>query len=109
MARYDTDKRKRELLSAFNGTEKTREIVLPLIDEAIFLEARLRELKRLPFILVNPANPAMQKPTPASKQYRELLQQYNNCVKALCGVLRKDGTEDESPLRAFLREMNGDV
>lgn len=95
--------RKQELTAIFQDLEGVNEIVTPLIDDVIFLEERLSELRGLPFIRVNPKNNADQKATPAAKQYKEFLQQYNNCIKILCGVLNKNGVEDESPLRAFLK------
>lgn len=94
--------RKEQLLKVFDQIEDTKDIVLPMIDDVVFLEEQLQELRKLPFIRVNPKNHADQKPTPAAKQYKELLQQYNNCIKILTGILRKDATEEESPLRAFL-------
>ena len=75
---------------------------MPMIDDVVFLEAQLKELRKLPFLRINPKDPTQQKPTPAAKQYKELLQQYNNCIKILTGILRKDAPEEESPLRAFL-------
>ena len=95
--------RKQELLSIFDAIEDTKGLILPMIDDVVFLEEQLQALRRLPFIRVNPKDPSMQKATPAAKQYKELLQQYNNCVKILAGVLRKDTPEEESPLRAFLQ------
>lgn len=94
--------RKQELLKVFEDVDNAKEIILPMIDDVVFLEEQLAELRKLPFIRVNPKNPADQKLTPAAKQYKELLQQYNNCIKILAGVLRKDASEEESPLRAFL-------
>ncbi len=94
--------RKQELLKIFEQVEDTKGLIRPLIDDVIFLECRLEDLRTLPFLRVNPADPSMQKPTPAAKQYKELLQQYNNCIKILVSVLRKDAPEEESPLRAFL-------
>lgn len=94
--------RKEELLQVFNQIEDTKGIILPMIDDVVFLEDQLRDLRKLPFLRVNPKDPSKQKPTPAAKQYKELLQQYNNCVKILTSVLRKDAPEEDSPLRAFL-------
>lgn len=95
--------RKEELLKIFEEIEDTKEIIRPMIDDVVFLEEQLQELRKLPFIRFNPDNPAQQKPTAAAKQYKELLQQYNNCVKILTGVLRRDAPEEESPLREFLK------
>lgn len=80
----------------------------PLLSEIVFLEEQLTELKKYPFISVNPKNPAQQKPTPASKQYKEFLQQYNNCIKILLGVLGKVDNVQTSPLREYLNRMRGE-
>ena len=97
--------RKDELLAIFNEIQDVKGIITPMIDDVVFLEERLTELRTMPFIRVNPNNSAEQKATPAAKMYKELLQQYNNCIKILCGVLSKNGVEDESPLRSFLKNM----
>ena len=101
--------RKDELLKIFSQIEDTKGIIMPLIDDVVFLEEQLQELRKLPFIRVNPRDQAQQKATPAAKQYKELLQQYNNCIKILTGILRKDAPEEESPLRQFIesRKQHG--
>lgn len=100
--KMEQNTRKMELLKLFDQIEDTKGIILPMIDDVVFLEAQLSELRKLPFIKVHPDFPDIQKPTAAAKQYKELLQQYNNCIKILTGILRKDAPEDESPLRAFI-------
>lgn len=85
------------------------ELVSSVLDDIIFLEGRLEELKKLPFIEVNPKNPMKQRATPAAKQYKEFLQQYINCVKMIESVIYRDkrleGDEvEESPLRKWFRE-----
>jgi len=99
--------RKEELLHIFDQIEDTKGVIIPMIDDVVFLEEQLKHLRTLPFIRVNPSDPSMQKPTPAAKQYKELLQQYNNCLKILTGILRKDTPEETSPLRAFLEARKG--
>lgn len=94
--------RKEELIKVFEQIDDTKDVIMPMIDDVVFLEDQLQQLRKLPFIRVNPKDPAQQKLTPAAKQYKELLQQYNNCVKILTSVLRKDAPEEESPLRAFV-------
>lgn len=94
--------RKEELLQIFDQIDDAKGIIVPLIDDVVFLEQQLTELRKLPFIKVHPKYPDIQKVTPAAKQYKELLQQYNNCIKILAGILRKDAIEEESPLRTFL-------
>ena len=84
------------------------DLVKNTLEEIVFLETRLSELKKLPFIKVNPDNPELQKSTPASKMYKELLQQYNNCIKLVEAVIYRDKKLDtseaeESPLRKWFR------
>lgn len=94
--------RKEELTKIFENVEDTKGIIMPLIDDVVFLEEQLKELRKMPFIKVHPDYPEIQKPTAASKQYKELLQQYNNCIKIMTSIIRKDAPEEESPLRAFI-------
>ena len=89
--------------------EESLELVTSVIDDVVFLEGRLTELKDLPFIEVNPKNPTKQRSTPASKLYKEFLQQYINCIKMIEYVIYKDkrleGDEvEESPLRKWFKE-----
>lgn len=100
--------RKQELLKLFDQIDDKKGIILPMIDDVVFLEDQLSALRKLPFLKVHPDYPDIQKPTAASKQYKELLQQYNNCIKILAGILRKDAVEEESPLRAFLNSRKQD-
>ena len=101
--------RRDELVRAFSDVDEGMLTVIePLIDDVVFLEATLDGLRKLPFLRVNPRNPADQKATPAARQYKEFLQQYNNCVKILTGIMRRDGAEDESPLRAYINKMRAD-
>lgn len=93
-----------------NRKEQLLEIVgddikcLQLVDEIVFIEEQLINLKKLPFININPKNPMQQKATPAAKQYKELLQQYNNSLRLLFRLSGELGeSEEESPLRQWLR------
>ena len=91
------------LRNLFKDVDGAREIIDPLIEDVVFLEKRMDELRKMPMIKFDPENPMNQKRTPAAKQYKDLLQQYTNCVKILTGILRKDGEEEESPLRLYLK------
>lgn len=98
--------RKEELLKVINKAGSQNDIKAgQLVDEIVFMEDQLVELKKLPFILVNPKNPSIQKATPASKQYKEILQQYNNSMRLLLKLSGDFGdTEEDSPLRRWLKE-----
>lgn len=99
--------RKEELLKVFDEVDDgIRDVVEPMVDDVVFLEEQLKELRRLPLLRIHPTDPAKQQATPAAKMYKEFLQQYNNCIKILCGVLNRNGAEEESPLRAFLKSMS---
>lgn len=96
--------RKEELLSLIQKSGADNDIkASQLIDEIVFIEEQLIELKKLPFINVNQKNPMQQKATPASKQYKELLQQYNNSLRLLFRLSGDLGgePEEESPLRQW--------
>ena len=87
--------------------EESIDLVTDVIDEIIFLEGKLEELKQLPFININPKNPMQQRNTPAAKMYKEFLQQYINCIKVIEGIIYRDkrleGEEpEESPLRKWV-------
>ena len=95
--------RKTELLSLVKDGKNDIVKASQLIDEIIFIEEQLIALRKLPFIKINPSNPIQQKPTPAFKQYKELLQQYNNSLKLflkIAGDITDD--EKESPLRKWI-------
>ena len=99
--------RREELISII--PEESLELVNSVVDDVVFLEERLTELKKLPFIEVNTKNPMKQRSTPASKLYKEFLQQYINCIKMIEYVIYKEkrlegDEETESPLREWFRK-----
>ena len=96
--------RKIELLNLLNNDIK----LTPLVDDILFMETQLSYLRSLPQIKVNPNDPNMQKATPASKQYKEILQQYTNCIKILMKATGTDIEDDESPLREWMKK-NGEM
>lgn len=98
--------RKEELLKVFNGVDESiKSIVRPMIDEVVFLEHKLDELRKLPTIAVNKKNPTQQRLTISGKQYKEYLQQYSNCVKILCSVLNRSDIDELSPLQQYIKSL----
>lgn len=86
--------------------ENERKLIQPLIDEVIFLEVQMQDLKQYPFISVNPKNPAQQKKTESAKLYKECSQSYMNAIRILCSLLHKvDGTAEDELLKK-LEEFN---
>lgn len=101
--------RREELLNLV--PEDSKDLVKDIIDQIVFLEDKMTELKKLPFIEVNPKDTSKQRNTPASKMYKEFLQQYINCIKMIEGVIYRDkrieaDEVEESPLRKWFREYD---
>lgn len=102
--------RKKEILEII--PEDSLELVSEVVNDVVFLESQLTDLRKLPFIEVNPNNPMKQRSTPAAKQYKEFLQQYINCIKMIEYVIYKDRRleneeAEESPLRKWFN--NADI
>lgn len=85
--------------------EDKKEVIQPMLEEVIYLEERLAELKRIPHIRVHPTNPHRQEATPAGKQYKETLQQYGNCIKILLSTLSRYTQEEEDEFDRWIREQ----
>lgn len=98
--------REAQLLAMLDDAPDIQEVLRPTIEEMAFLETRLHALRELPFIRVNPNDPTRQKVTPAARQYKELLQQYNNCVKMVTVALQRMPQGDSSPLAEFLERAH---
>lgn len=98
--------RRDDLLKIFEELDKDiLTVVSPMIDDLIFIEGQLTELKKYPFIKVHPSNPAMQKATPAGKLYKDLLSQEKDIVRILSSLIHKgnENGEGESPLRLWIK------
>lgn len=98
--------RREELKEIFKEVdENERRLVQPLIDEVIFLEVQMQDLKRLPFISIHPKNNALQKKTEAAKLYKECSQSYMNAIRILCSILHKVDSSAEDDLLKKLEEF----
>jgi hypothetical protein len=89
-----------------NVDENQRALVAPLIDEVIFLENRMMELRNEPFIRYHPKDRSMQKTTAAAKQYKECSQSYMNAIRILSGILRNAEGDADDDLLARLEEFS---
>lgn len=98
--------RKQELLKIFDNIDGGQKIVISnLIDDVVFMENQMSELRKLPFIRVHPSDPTRQESTKAAKQYKDLSQAYMNAIKILCSLLSKETGEDETPLRKYFKGL----
>lgn len=96
--------RKDEIKALLSSADKNeRELVDGLIDEMLFLEQRMQELKKEPFIVHHPKKRELTKATPAAKQYKECSQSYINAVRVLLSVLRKSDVSAQDELLEKLK------
>ena len=96
--------RREELLNYLCGKDNGA-MIEPMVDEVVFLEQRLTELRKLPFLRVHPHNPEIQKATPASRMYVSLMAQYNANIRTLARLSGKIEAEEESPLRSWVKNQ----
>lgn len=93
--------RREELGMIFESVDPNEKMLVDkLLDEVVFLEEQMVELKKLPFVSVHPTNPSLQKTTPAAKLYKECTQSYFNAIRILLNTLRKvEGAEQNALLK----------
>lgn len=97
--------RRDEFAEIFAGVnEQERRLVDRLIDEVVFLEARMDEVRGLPFVSVNPKNKSQQRMTAAAKVYKECTQSYMNAIRILAVILRKEDKSAEDTLMKLLND-----
>ena len=77
-----------------------------MIDEFLFLEAQLEELRKKPMIKTHPKDKQRVKPTHVAKLYKEFLQQYDNTAKILLSLHKNSEEKTQSPLRAYLDKLS---
>ena len=95
--------RKKELLNLVD--EGKRPLLLPYIEEIVFIESQLRELKKDDFMKSHPNNPDIKKrDKEAIRQYKEFFQQYTNALKTVNSIIGIESEGEESPLRAWVKE-----
>ena len=94
--------RREELDEIFKDIdENKKKLIKPLLDDISFLELRMEELKKMPFIRVHPKDPTKQKVTKAAKLYKEHSQSYMNAIRMVYAMI--GGHEiDEDPVQKFL-------
>lgn len=80
-------------------------VVQPLLPQVVFMEERLESLRAVPHIRIHPKNPARQEITPAGKQYKEMMQSYNNTLKVLLMVLYRTESNAADELLNKLQEF----
>ena len=106
MTTLDVD-RKNEIFSLFEHVDdEEKKLLTPLIENVVFLEKRMSDLREMPFVRVNPKNPLLQKTTPAAKLYKECMQSYMNAIRILLNTLRKVESSAADELLERLKEFS---
>ena len=101
-----SEERRKKLDEIFRSVEpETKQLVDPLLDEVVFLEQRMSELKALPFVVYDKKNPAFQKNTPAAKMCKECSQSYMNAIRILAGILKRSEPTAADDLMKKLEEF----
>lgn len=96
--------RRQELNNIFKDIdENEKKLIEPLLDDIIFLEVQMKELRKLPHIIKNPKNHAQQRKTEAAKLYKEYSQSYMNAIRILCSLLHKVEGVENDPVEEFLK------
>ena len=102
----EMETRSEELRKLFaNVDESERKLIDKLIEEVSFLEFRMRQLRKMPFMIKHPLNPDLIKSTPVAKQYKECSQSYMNAIRILLTTLRKTDTSAQDELLKKLEEF----
>jgi len=99
--------RREELNEIFKDIDDNeRKLISKLLDEIVFLEEQMINLKKVPFISINPKNSNLQKVTSAAKIYKECSQSYMNAVRILLNTLRKVESSAQDELLKRLEEFS---
>lgn len=98
------DERLKQLKKIFENVEEDKKTLISYaVEELVYLENRLKSLKKYPFILYNKRT-GETRTTAAAKQFKELEQSYLNCLKVLSNVLKNSSGEEEDEFDKWLKE-----
>lgn len=101
-----SNERRKQLEEIFQNIDKDQKsLVEPELDEVVFLETRMEELKKLPFVEVHPKNPARQRPTAAAREYKNCQTSYINALRFLYSILKQNDTTAQDALFEAIKEF----
>lgn len=100
--------RREELDNIFKDIdENKKKLINPLLDEIAFLEQRMNEAKKYPFIQVHPKDPTKQRATTAAKLYKEHSQSYMNAIRMLYSMINGHEVEEDAVQKFLEARQNG--
>lgn len=98
--------RREQLDAIFRDVEDDKkQLVDRLLDDVVFLEKQMTELRKMPFLVCRVENPERQKTTPAAKLYKECSQSYMNAIRILAGILSKAEPSAQDELTRMLESF----
>lgn len=98
--------RQEELKKIFeNVDENQQKLINRLIEEVVYIETILDEMKSLPTIRVHPKDNSKQEITSAGKLYKDMTAQYMNGIRILCSILGKTSDDGYDPVAEFMEKM----
>lgn len=102
----ENNARKQEYERIFRAVdEDERGLVSRLIDECVWYEGQMADLRKYPFLAVHPKRPELQRTTPAARLYKEYATSYMNALRILLNVLRKVESSAQDDLLKRLEEF----
>lgn len=104
----ENSKRKEELIKIFDNIDKDKKfLVMQLIDEVVFLEEQINEIKKYPLFRKSQDTKKIYM-LENLRVYKEFLTQYNITIKNLSSFLKRNETEEMSPLEEWIKNNGKD-
>ena len=98
------EERRANILKQFTDiAEPYLSIVEGQVQELIFCEERISQVKNKPFIARNGAG--ITRPTAAAKQYKELSQVRDSIIRNLIKIVEKHSTQERDAFEEWLAEQ----
>lgn len=95
-----------ELAAYIKCDEPKKSLILSLLSDFVFYEAKIEELRKYPQYVINPHNPLQQKKLPVHNMIKDYQAQKNDIATKISRMI--DGeTLEESALMKALSEFNG--
>lgn len=102
----ENEKRLKELIEIVKQADETKlKLLLPTLEDLLYLETQIEILKTKDQFISNPKNPNQIKKTDAHSMLLKLKQSYNNSLKIVLMAIRGTETEIDDGLDAFMEQF----
>ena len=86
--------------------EPTKSFVLSLLEDFVWLEAKIKELRKYPTYVIDPKNPRLQKKLEVHNMLKDYQAQKNDIATKILRTFENGNISEESPLLKALAEFN---